>query len=195
MAINFPGPYELRYNYIVSGREHQHRVNLDLEDPPVVGADFDQSTALTRLGTPSASTLDVDADDYIDLIRDEFNNGVSFTNVELWAYTPLSFESSYVSSLSLALSGTTGTSTKPASQEIYVFRTQEGGIMKLTFLDTIQDFGVARPYPDLSSTQAALVDAVLLSSNWILARDTSYPISFIAMYPGQNEALFKKIYR
>lgn len=195
MALNYPGPYELRYNYLVATRAHQHRVSLDLTTTPSPGDAFSTMTAVTRTGSPSASTLDVDADDWIDLIRAQYNAGASFDDVELWKYTADSFEAEFVSSLTLGLSGTAGAATKAASNEIYVFRTQEGGIMKISLLDVTTDVGASVGYADLGTNQAAIVDAVLLSSNWILGRDTSYPFSFVRYHPGQSERWFKKIYR
>lgn len=67
--------------------------------------------------------------------------------------------------------------------------------MRVSLMDTVYDPGISVPYGSMDTPTKALADAVTGATNVWLARDTSYPFNAIAMFPGQNEALFKKINR
>ena len=194
MALNFPGPYEVRIFYTAGGRAHVHRLNVAFQTLGSIGGPFIDFYPLGRDGTYT-ETLKARVDAWIAAIKTQFNSGSTFTHAELWEYEPLSFESSFVTTYTLAVAGTSGTGTNQASESIYVFRTQEGGIMKLSLLDTVIASGAGLAYTGLTAAQQGIVDLVLASSNVWKARDTSYPFAFIKLYPGVNEALFKKIYR
>jgi hypothetical protein len=194
MTTNFPGPYEVRINYVVATRPHQQRLNLRVDGTPVAGVDdFTTIDALRRDDAPFA--LDGEVDDWVDLMKVFYNStDADFTNAELWKYEPLSFDASFVAAYDIGVAGTSGTSTQPASQIIATFRTQEGGIMKINLMDVVTSPGqpITPPY---AGSVAALFNPVVNGTVPWLARDTSYPIAHIRTYPGQNEALFKKIFR
>jgi hypothetical protein len=197
MAINFPGPYEIRLFYTCSSGnviiEHQARYNLDLSATPTPGDAFSVLSAVTR------DAVNVPLDDAIDawivLIKGAFNSTTTFIRAELWAYEPNSFDASFISVYDIAVAGTSGTATVAAQQSMLTFRTLEGGVLKLNFMESITP-GQAIDAPPYTPSQWEDVRAFVLSgSNWILGRDTSYPFAAIAHYPGTNEALFKKRFR
>lgn len=194
MAINFPGPYEVRINYTSGGRDHQQRLNVRVAGTPVPGVDdFTTIDALRRDDSPFA--LDAEVDAWVALLQPFYNNATSsFTTAELWSYVPESFDASFVAAYALGVNGSSASAVVPASQLIFTFRTQEGGIMKINLMDNIlapadKD---APPYP---GTSQAVANAIVLGTSPWLARDTSYAIASIGLYPGQNERLFKKQYR
>lgn len=195
MALNYPGPYQVRIFYTAQSRVHVHALNFQVDAiTPQVGDLFSDIYPMDK-GGASATTLDLIVDDYVALIDNIYNTGASIDFAECWAYEPESFEATFISSYTINAAGTNGAATEAASETIFTFRTQEGGSMRLSLLDTVVDPGVAQSYGDLAASYQAIVDFVLSSDNIWLARDTSYPTSFIKMYPGTNEALFKKIYR
>lgn len=78
-----------------------------------------------------------------------------------------------------------------------MFRTKEGGTMRITLQEATQAVGSPVAYGDLGAVRQALVDYVELVAEgaYFLGRDTSYPLAFTRMFPGQNEAIFKKRFR
>lgn len=196
MAINFPGPYELRIFYAVDGprnpKTHVQRNNLVLSDDPVPGTEtFDEIDVVLRNST--TQTLDVVTDEWVDLIRELYADGgdVVFTNAELWRYEPGTFLATFIAGYALSLDGVSTANTLIASQEIYTFRTQEGGIMKVSLMETVQSPGPPVLFSDLHPSRQAIVAYLLAVDSPFIARDTSPPIAFMKMFPGQNESTFK----
>lgn len=199
MVQNFPGPYELRFFYTTpeSGLtlNHVQRLNLNLTTQPNVGDAFVNINAVTRGGvaTPDLATV---VEDWLTLIDDEFSTTVSFPNVELWEYTPLTFDAKFISAYSpTANAGVNAAPTIPAQQSIITFRTAEGGILKINLMETVRSAQQQQSFPTGTPSINAIATFVTGSTNWILARDTSYPISRLRWLPGRNEALFKKRFR
>ena len=198
MAINYPGPYELRLQYTCSISsvvlEHEARYNVELEADPDPGETFDNINVLTRNNPPEQ--LDTAVDAWVALLDDLFNSSnTSFVLAELWKYEPLSFDASFVGIYDISAPGTSGSANTGAGQTIYVFRTAEGGIMKLATMEGIQSGLAPLSYAGLTVAQKALVDWVLGDGNFFIGRDTSEPIAFKGAFPGQNEAVFKRRYR
>ena len=198
MAINFPGPYEVRINYNcnIGGLilNHTQRLNVRISGTPDVGTPFGSINCLRR--DDQAFNLASEVDAWVALLRPLYlAGGTNFTTAELWKYTAQSFESSFVSSYSIGLAGTGGANNVGAGQVIWSFRTEEGGIMKIALMESAIQAGSSAGYANMSADQKAIADAVQLGTSPWLARDTSYPFTVIAMHPGQSEAVFKKRYR
>lgn len=199
MALNYPGPYEVRISYTVttgiSVMTHTQRLNVRVDGTPDPGTAMTDIDFLRRDNSPFAADAEIDA--WVALMRPRFATHASnnIINAELWKYEPNSFDSSFISTYDISLAANGSGTTLLAGQEMYTFRTSEGGIMKLNFMQTVQAQGSPLAYAALSAGQKAIVDAVRNGTSPWLGRDTSYPFSFIRMYPGSNEALFKKIFR
>jgi|SRR3990172_6090248 len=193
MALNFPGPYDVRIFYTVSAREHVQKLNVSLASTPDPGDPFSGITATTRVGGTRA--LDDAVDDWVAVIDNYFNStDASFVRAELWQYETESFDAHFVTTYDISAPGISAIATVPASQVTWTFRTLEGGVMRVTLLDT--QSGVALPdYPPYSSAAQDVADFVTASDNPWLGRDGSYPFANIAVSYGQNEALFRKVYR
>jgi hypothetical protein len=69
--------------------------------------------------------------------------------------------------------------------------------MRINLMESVQGVSVPKSSGDLNASQAALVNYVIdpLTGNYFLGRDTSFPFAFTRMYPGQNEAVFKRRFR
>lgn len=195
MAINYPGPYEVRIYYTVNTLVHSQRLNCRLASAPSPGDAFDDIDVLRRDDSPFS--LKDEVDDWVALMLPLFSTAAPSTidYAELWAYEAESFDASFVSTYPIALTGTSGSSYQPASQYIITFRTEEGGIMKLSFMETIVVPGIRDTLPLASVAGDAIADAIVAGTVPWLARDTSYPFACIAAYPGQSEAVFKKRFR
>lgn len=205
MAINYPGPFEIRIFQQSSAISpggilpHVTRFNVVLSSDPPQADTFDNYTVIPGGGV--APTLDTVVEDLLGYMAPLFHTSRSFGPVELWKYpVPQSFEAVYWATYEPTVSAGTGGQEQAAEQSIWTFRTEEGGIMKVSLMETIRNPGSRLAYAAMTTQEKALVDFILGRGSEtygapFVARDTSYPISEIALFPGQNEALFKKRFR
>jgi len=202
MALNYPGPYELRIYYTVASLtsptiEHVQRLNVKLAEPAAQGQAFSAYNFQDINGVVT-NTLDDLVEDWLTVLNAAFHTSMTINAVELWKYpTAQTFDAVFWSSYTpTADAGTSASAAVAAQQDIYVFRSQEGGIMKLSLMETSFAPGAPVAYAALTAIPLAIVDFVLDGdavnySAPFLARDTSYPFSFTKRFPGQNEATWK----
>lgn len=195
MAINYPGPYEVRIFYTTTVSSvvltHTQRLNIALIEPVVPGTAFNLIGTVSADATPDS--LNTIIDEWVAILRPLLSSsGSSVVYAELWKYTPGTFEAEFVSSYDINLAGSNAGTTTLASQSIWTFRTAEGGILKINLIEGVVSQGAKTLYAAQGAASKALVDYVLRSDRVWLGRDTSYPFSHIAQFPGQNEAVFKR---
>lgn len=196
MVSNFPGPYQLDMHYETQAGgvtlEHIAKYNVDVAGSPAPGIDFSEIEFVTKGAGLVFGAVAAQA--WADLVSDLFAVSTTITYFELWSVAPESFDRTYISTLESGTAGLRAQNTSVAAQSILTFRSQEGGSMRLNFMETIygQDVPVAQP------TSIPEVDAVgsfvVSDNNWLLARDTSYPIARVRWLPGQNEKLARTRY-
>lgn len=203
MAINYPGPYEIRIRYLddtLAGPdlEHIQRLNVDLVGNPAQADDFGNYEFNDKAGATGVDLATL-VEDYLAVFNALYSANCDIGLIDLWKYpTAQSFDSVFWSTYTpTANAGTAAGSNVAAAQDIYTFRTQEGGVMKLSLMEGESDPGTPQLYNSLSAARQALVDFILFGdgatySAPFLGRDTSYPFSFIKRFPGQNEAVWKK---
>lgn len=199
MPANFPGPYEVRFNYDVTVNSllltHQQKLSLNIQGDPAPGTPFSSIVAFRSNGLTTANL-----DDLVELWTDNVvpfysNNapGSVWTGAELWRYTFETFDAEFISAYSFSKAGTSGSAPSEASQSIVTFRTTEGGIFKLSFMESVIVPGSIDPLPISNAALDSLVDDVVLGTvyPWI-ARDGGWPFAVLRHFPGQNEAIWKK---
>lgn len=193
MADNYPGPYQIDIEYVVENLTHVQRLNCDVTTTPDPGTDI---TTL-ELNTRDAGVVNLETAllAWIDLLAPFYNDTVVFNVATLWRNTPLSLERTFIGSYVIDVNGTSSSPTVKAGQVIFTFRTLEGGVMRINLMEAINSTGKSVSRSSLGSGATPLAEFIESEDNWILGRDTSYPISGIAFHPGQNEYLFKKRYR
>lgn len=199
MVQNFPGPYELRLTMTALAASdplrHTQRLNLQLTATPSPGDAFNNINAVTRGGTATPD-LAAAVEAWLTLIAPRFATLTVFGAVELWKYQPLTFEANFISAYNpTKVAGNNANPTVKSNQEIYTFRTLEGGIMRINLLETVRAVGLVQPYPTANTSADAIFDFITGSTNWILARDTSYPFASMNFLPGQNEKSFRQRFR
>ena len=199
MVQNFPGPFELRFSFTALAAtdplSHTQRLNLDLTSDPAPGTAFLDIDVVTRGGvaTPDLETV-VEA--WLTLIAPRFETLTTFGIVELWKYSPLSFESTFISSRNPSkATGDDASATVKANQEIYTLRTVEGGIYRMNLMETVEPSVIVLAFTTGIAEVDAIFNFITSSVNWILARDTSYPFSSLNYLPGQNEKSFRQRFR
>lgn len=193
MVLNFPGPYEVEITYVTNGRPHKLRISCSTVGTPTPG---DAPSSIT-LGTRNSvgAALDTSVLAFVNVLKTQLATADSFTGYDFWKYAPTSFERTFITSGTLAVSGTAVVSSVVAQQNTYTFRTQEGGIFRLILLESVHGGDNRVVYASLTANQKLIVDNILAAGSWQLARDTSYPIVFLRQSNGQNEAVWRKIYR
>lgn len=195
MAANFPGPYQLRIAYAVASRQHTQRLNLQLVSDVTPGTPFTNISVQNKSGG-NAGTLDVLMLAWMTLCKPLFDDTLaSFTGGELWKYTAGTNDAIFISSRDEAVVGTDAGNVNTASQGVLTFRTTNGGILRLDFMDINIIEAVSDFPPFVNATVTAIANFVTGATNWLYARDNSYPASARGWFAGKNEALFKKVYR
>ena len=191
--MNYPGPHALEFTYSVGGRVHRMSLNCDAQGSIPTG------TALNTIELRTRDNIDVlasvAATAWAELFTDILNTAAVVNDVVMWEYTEGTNQRRFINSLGLDVNGSSASPTVVASQGIMTFRTEEGGVMKLSIMDTVVPAGPSQLRSSMGPTIGAIYDFVESDDNWILARDTSMPVVGIAWHPGINEALFKKVYR
>lgn len=197
MALNYPGPYEVRIAYTVPiggvTLSHTQRLNCTPDVEPSPGDLF----STIQIERRDAATVDLETavEQWVDLLIPLMKTDVTFQFAELWKYTALSFESEYVSVFDLSTAGTNGGITQAGGQMIWTFRTLEGGVMKINLMESVSPPALSRNYTAQSAAEKAVVDRITGVANTWLARDTSMPFTHMQLHPGQNEVIWKKRFR
>lgn len=203
MAINYPGPYELRIGYTAAQLvtpiiQHVQRLNVKLVEPAPQGAAFATYNFIDKAGV-NTNALNTLVENWLAKLVPLMNTLTTIDYVELWKYpTAQSFDSVFWSSYTpVIVAGTNPGAAVASSQAIWTFRTQEGGIMKVNLIEGVVASGNPLAYAAQTAAQKAVVDFVLSGDgvNYtapFLARDTSYPFGSLKLFPGQNERIFKK---
>jgi hypothetical protein len=119
----------------------------------------------------------------------------TYIGYNVWKYTPGTFVRTFITGVTLGTNGLSANPPQPAHQDILTFKTQEGNEMRLVFLETVLTFQGIDNAPLADANMDALFDYVIGTNNWIVARDTSYPIVQFNWLGGQNEKTFKQRYR
>ena len=200
-ALNYPGPQQIRLFYTTAPTsfpsiQHEARYNIRISGgAPAPGTAFGSMTAALKGGGTLA--LNTYMDNWAILMKALMSNVANNTidYAELWDYPALSNNGSFVSAYTMNVAGTTALPSLPAIQNMITFRTAEGGIMKLNFMEGWSGIGVIDTPPFAQAGFQAVADFVISANNAWLGADTSFPFAIKAMFPGQNEALFKKRYR
>ena len=199
MTQNFPGPYEVRIFYTVDltpggAVTHQQRFSLYLDSAPTVGDDFADIDVVLR----SQSTDNLAA--VIGLWKIELKKFIgsavgTVDYCELWEYEQGTFNSSYVSVLSIGEAGTNASAAIPAAESIWTMRTLGGSIMKCVVLDGTGAPGLPVTYGDANQDNQDLWDFLCDPADApFIARDGTYPTAPQRVFVGQNEHLFKSRY-
>jgi hypothetical protein len=199
MALNFPGPYGIRIFYTTTPtgfatRSRKMEFYVSTVGTPSPGTSA-LSIDLTARGGATVN-LDAEVDALVALLRPMWPAATDFTHYELWRYIPGSFDAIFITTEPIALSGTGAGSSSPAGQSIITLRTLEGGIAKVSLMESILGPGPQQGFPTGNAAVNALANFLSHPTQTVyLGRDTSYIVAAKGLFPGQNERLFKDRYR
>lgn len=193
MALNFPGPYEIELFYSVNGIVHISRINCDVSGNPTPGDDPDTIDLIQQ--NTSLVKVDVAVAAYVDLWKVHFNTSSTFDSYNLWKYDVGTFDRTFITAETLAVSGTNAQATTIAHQHTLTFRTTEGNNMKLVMLESSETKLIRESYAASGQQVKDIMDFVVGDTGWLLARDTSYPIASLNSVGGENERVSRTRYR
>lgn len=198
MAINVPGPYDVRIFYTtLVGTEiltHTQKLNCDMDADLGVGFPF--SSWLVKQNGGGQLSLQSSVDQWIIYMRELFHTSTQFVTAELWKYVAGTYDASWRATYAIALSGLEAVfPTIAASQGVVTFRTRNGGIMRINLMEYIIGQAVTDPAPFGNGDISTLATYLLSSAGWVIGRDNGYPVAALNFLAGQNEKLFKLRFR
>lgn len=197
MALNYPGPYQVRIFYTTTvssiAINHVQALNIALDGDPLPGDDFDTITPLYD-GSPITDSLKDVVDAWVLLMKAILSSGGGNTidRAELWRYDALSFDSTFISAYSLAIAGTSGSAIVSGGQSIVTMRTKLGGVFKLSFMETVIAAGGVDSGTISNASLESMVAGIEAGDFPWIGRDGGTPFVRINHYPGINEALWKR---
>lgn len=200
MAVNFPGPYQVRLFYTTSVNaiplQHVQQLNLGLSTTPAPGDGFDTVFPMLRGGV-SSDDLETLTNTWAVGMQNLFSNvaGNTIDYAELWKYDAGTFDASFISTLAINLPGTRAAATAQSNQQMMVFRSTNGGVVKFNFMETVLGTGAKDTTPFSDGTAESIRDDIEGGIFPWIGRDNGWPFATIGLYPGQNEAIFKKRFR
>lgn len=196
---NFPGPYELEFDIsmgaVTPARSHKLRINVACVGIPPVGALLSAVTLQAAGG--GTKTAQAAADQFWSFIRLVYAPSVACSGVTLWKYIPNTFAKDFVSSGTVAAPTGAGLTTQIAMQRTLSFRTANGSVLKVVMLEgNVAADTKTVLVPNASGTNDQRIAAYILSAdNVALGRDDSYPVAAMFAAYGQNERIWRKVYR
>lgn len=199
MALNFPGPFEVRISYTtnetpVAIAAHQLRLSCNMSTIGDPGDPFSAFIPFERSGS-AISNLETKVSDLMGVVRPLFVAGVDFSVAELWEYTAGSFDAIFRSSLQISLPGTGAGTTTIAGQAVLTMRTTAGGVMKVDLRGTNFAPQTTITFPVSPGSLFNLANHFLASTNIWWGRDNSYPLAALRFLPGQNEKAWRTAFR
>jgi len=199
MALNFPGPFEVRIFYqtnetpaAIAAHVLRLSCNMSIEGDP--GDPFSEWIPYQKNGS-AVSSLDTHVDALMAVVRPFYVAAVDFVGAELWEYAPGTFDAVYRASYTLGLAGTGAGTTQVAGQLVTTFRTVNGGIFKIDLRGTNIAAGATQSFPIGAGVATNLANYLVGGTTIWWARDNSYPLVPLKYMPGQNEKAWRVAFR
>jgi len=162
---------------------------------PAIGS-LPTAVTVAKAGGGSA-TLAVVANQAWEFMRLMWPVAISCTGYQLWRYVSGTYAKDFISTGTVTNPTASGAGFAVAQQTVLTFRSANGGILKSVFLESNMTGNTKLTLiPSAAGTPAQKWAAYLLSAdNVSLARDDAYPINGLFDSRGENERLFRLIYR
>lgn len=197
MANSRIGQYQLEFlldGFVSPTRSHVIRVNCQTVGSPAPGTPANAITMQQRSG--ATADLATCANQLWGFLRLFYPVTVSAASFTLWRWATENARD-FISTSTLALpSGTTG-SVQIAAQNTLTFRSASGGIAKIVLIESNQagDTRTALVANASGSFQQRLASYAISGDSILTALDNAFLVSPLRDARGQNEAIWRKIYR
>lgn len=196
---NYPGPYEIEYElsgWTAPARTHVMRFSCAVLANPPAGT---LATAIDVQKTGGATAkLNVVANQLWEFIRNFYPAAVTCPSYTLWKYVTGTLAKNFISTGALTnTGGVAGGTISPTAQLVQTYRSANGGILKVVVLESLLtgDTRVTLVPNAAGNASQKLAAYILSADNIVLARDDSYPITALRDSRGQNERIWREIYR
>jgi len=195
---NFPGPYEIEFTIVgftSPVREHKVRMNVAAVGTPAPGT-LPTAITIQKAGGGTA-TLAAVADQAWSFLRQFWPSSISSIGYTFWRYVSGTHAKDFIATGTLTNPAGTGGGVNAKHQLTLTFRSANGGIMKTVLLETatVGDTQTALVPNGAGSPQQKWAAYVLSVDNVALAADDGYPILALRDSRGENERLFRKLFR
>lgn len=191
------GQYLLEYSlsgFTTPTRSHVVRLWVMPTGSPAIGTPA-TSVTIQKLSGATAN-LQVVADQAWSYLRLQWPAAIQATGFSLWKYVTENSKD-YISGGSLATPAGTGGGVTIAGQCTLTFRHALGGIGKIVLIESANggDTQVAS-LANAAGTATQRLTAYLMSADSpMVALDNSFPVTPLRDSRGQNEAIWRKVYR
>lgn len=198
MANSRAGQYHIEYQldgFTAPTRSHKLRMWVLPSGAPTVGTAPIAVTLMKKGG--STASLQAVADQAWSYFRLLYATSVNASSFSLW-YWPTNTARDFITGGSLATPAGNGGGTISAAYQVTLsFRHALSGIGKLVFLETnTAGSTLTALVPNAAGTPTQRIAAYIMSADSpMVALDNSFPISPLRQGLGENEAIFRKIYR
>jgi hypothetical protein len=195
---NFPGPYEIEFEvigYTAPVRTHKIRLSVVNVGTPTPG-DPATSIILQKKGG-ATTTLQAAADLAWGFLRPFFSTTLNCPSFSFWRYVPGTRGKDFITSGTITNPAGTGGTTVAAHEIVMSFRSANGGILKTVLLETINT-GSAQTalIPNSAGNIAQKWAAYVLSADSVVfCADDAYPIAALRVSDGENERIWRKLFR
>lgn len=195
---NVSGPYQIEFQLVgwtSPTREHVMRFNVIALGSPAPG------TAPTLINVQKmgggTGTLQAVADQLWSFVRLSFPAVVVCAGYTLWRFPDVTEARDFITAGSVATPAGASGSVQVAQQTTLTFRSANGGILKVVFLESNSsgDARVALVPNTLGSSFQRLAAYMMSADNVALADDDGFPITPLRISQGQNERIWRKINR
>jgi len=193
-TVLYPGPGLVELDYSVDGLSHVMTFSVIPDGTPVIGDPADEILIFEKDG--QSSLLSVRLDALRQLLDGIFDTAVSsFNTWNFYMVTPSSFERTLITSYSTGTPTFSASPYNPAYSEIYTFRTLNGGIGKVTLLETIHTSKLQLSPSQILTAQDAIAIWFTDNNTPAVGRDNGYFHQLLRVSGGENEHVFKRRYR
>lgn len=198
MANSKIGQYQIEYRlegFTAPVRSHVVRLWVAPVGTPVVGAP-PTSIDIGKRGGASAN-LQIVADQAWSYIRLNYPAAISATAFSLWHFVTANARN-FISGGTLATPAGSGAgSVQVAAETMLTFRHGNGGIGKIVLLESnVSGDSRSALVANAAGTGLQRLAAYIMSADGIMtALDNSFPVSPLRDSRGQNEAIWRMVYR
>lgn len=197
MANSRIGQYALEYQlsgFTTPTRSHVVRLWIAPVGSPAIGTPA-ASITVQKLGGATAS-LQAVADQAWSYLRLSWSTAIAASGFSLWKYVTENSRE-YISGGTLATPLGTGATVTAAHQVTLTFRHAGGGIGKIVLLETgnAGDQQTALTANAAGTVNQRIAAYVMSADSPMVALDNTFPITPLRQSFGQNEALWRKLYR
>lgn len=197
MANTRQGQYQIELlieGFTSPARAHAHRFYVQPVAAPSVGDAMSTIDFAARGGgTVNAVTA---VNNYWAFLRPMWNNSISCANATLW-YFATHNRRDFITSVALTNPLATGAAPQVAQQVTLTFRAALKAPIKLVLLETNQTGNNSVPLVANAAGNVfqQLAAHVMSASGVVLGIDNSFPVSPLRDSRGQNEQIFREVFR